>query len=110
MYDGIMPDDIREKARLERVRTKEDSSLLLSTKALCIVAMNDAVVLKRTSEQLNKRRAAREAKRARLLDGVGWDGSDSEAHVEGDDDGPDESYAIVPIYSVEDDLHDQKGL
>lgn len=111
VYDEIMPDDIREKARLERVRTKDEPNLILDKNALCIVAMNDAGVLKRMSDQLTKQRAARQAKHARLLDGYVSDVSESEAHGEGAQDVADDSdFAGVTMYSEEDDLYAQMEL
>lgn len=81
-YDTIMPDDIREKARLERVRTKDDLTQNVVRKALSIVAMNDAVVLKRMSNQLSKQRAARQSKHARFMEGSVSDGSEGDAVAE----------------------------
>lgn len=80
-YDTIMPDDIREQARLERVQTKDDLTQKVARTALSIVAMSDEEVLKRMSVQLSKQRAVRQANRARLMEGYVSDESDRDVNV-----------------------------
>jgi hypothetical protein len=92
-YDDIMPDEAREKARVERVRAKDDPSLIIDSKALSIVAVENNALLQRMSDRLMHTRSQRDAKRRRMT------GEDNDVH-----DPADQQELNMDIDDVADDV------
>jgi hypothetical protein len=67
-YDCMKPDEMREKARIERCRLNNNATLDVSAKALSIVADGNPEVLAGMREFLARERIDRDTKRRRLLE------------------------------------------
>jgi hypothetical protein len=80
LYDTITPDEIREKARLERIALRVDGSAAVSMKVLSIVANGNGAVLESLQNRMLAAKTQKELQRHDALEGLPSD------QVHGEDD------------------------
>jgi hypothetical protein len=70
LHDEIMPDEAREKARLQRIAMKMDPSIAVSMKVLCLLADGDPDVLAELEAEMQAARVQREETRLDATEGL----------------------------------------